>query len=85
MGRLSEIANTVATGQRCDMEKNSTAPREDHPFKVIPLSSAMQEGPGWQKTIDGVAGVAASAICLQPAPRLEDFDKAATRFAEEPR
>jgi hypothetical protein len=32
----------MATGQRCYVEKDSTAPRKDHPTNVMLLSSAAQ-------------------------------------------
>jgi hypothetical protein len=34
MSGISQIANTMATGQRRDVEKNSTTPRKDHPINV---------------------------------------------------
>ena len=36
MSGVSQIANTVATGQRRNVEKNSTTPRKDHPINVMP-------------------------------------------------
>ena len=36
MSGVSQIANTMATGQRRNVEKNSTAAREDHPINVMP-------------------------------------------------
>ena len=42
MSRISEIADTMATGQRCYVEKDSTAPRKDHPTNVMLLRSAAQ-------------------------------------------
>jgi hypothetical protein len=41
---ISEVADTAATGQRCDMKKNSTAPRENHPIEVMLLRSDTQDG-----------------------------------------
>jgi hypothetical protein len=43
VSRISEIANTMAAGQRCDMQKDSTAPRKDHPINVILLRETTQE------------------------------------------
>jgi hypothetical protein len=42
MSGISQIANTMATGQGCDVEKNSTAARKDHPINVKPPRIGMQ-------------------------------------------
>jgi hypothetical protein len=36
MRGISQIANTMATRQRRNVEKNSTTPRKDHPINVMP-------------------------------------------------
>jgi hypothetical protein len=36
VSRLSKIADTIATGQRRDVEKDSTTPRKDHSSDVKP-------------------------------------------------
>jgi hypothetical protein len=35
VSRIPEIADTMATGQRCYVEKDSTRPRKDHLINVI--------------------------------------------------
>ena len=42
MSGISQIANTMATGQRRNVEKNSTAARKDHPINVMPLRVGTQ-------------------------------------------
>lgn len=42
MRGTSQIANTMATGQRRDVEKNSTTARKDHPINVMPQRFATQ-------------------------------------------
>lgn len=46
MSRISQIANAVATGQRSDVEKNSTTARRDHPFNVMPPRVRHASGSG---------------------------------------
>jgi hypothetical protein len=53
VGRISQIADTVATGQRCYVEKDSTAARKDHPINVILLTGSQARGRASQEYIPG--------------------------------
>ena len=52
VGRISQIANTVATRQGCYVKKDSTAARKDHPINVILPGGSPARGPGL-KRIEG--------------------------------
>jgi hypothetical protein len=58
VSRISEIANTVATGKRCYMDKDSTTPRKDHSINVMLPRAATQE--------------AALRECARPRPTIPE-------------
>jgi hypothetical protein len=62
VSRISEIANTVATGQRCDVEKDSTTPGNDHSINVMLLRAATQEGPLRECANERAAGGVAFSV-----------------------
>jgi D-alanine-D-alanine ligase-like ATP-grasp enzyme len=54
MSGISQIANTMATGQRRNVEKNSTAARKDHPIYVMPS----RVGTKWLRSPKNSVGLA---------------------------
>jgi hypothetical protein len=67
MSGIPQIANAMATGQRRDVEKNSTTPRKDHPINVMPPWAATQGAAVAEKILLGLG--AGGMVTLRRAKR----------------